>query len=123
MDHGQPLMNEPRSGGFHAALFRCRSEVHAELQGSLATEHRLSRTEYASLSHFARFPITIEGTVSREDLFQLVHAKAKHKRLQAMASERDMYPDEFEATNTAGQKTSAITRKAIVAVYPVPLDF
>jgi hypothetical protein len=64
----------------------------------------------------------MEGMESCEDRFQLTHANVTHSALQAIASERDRYPNGREATNTAGLKTKATRSNATVVVYAVPVD-
>jgi hypothetical protein len=65
----------------------------------------------------------MEGMEIRDDLFQFTQANRRHSTLQAIAKETDTSPSGREAISTAGLKTKANSRNAMVVVYPVPVDF
>jgi hypothetical protein len=58
-----------------------------------------------------------------EDFFQVTQASAIQIVLHMIARETEIYPKRPEKSNAAGLKMKATTRKAIVVVYPVPVDF
>jgi hypothetical protein len=65
----------------------------------------------------------MEGMERCDDFFQVTQANATHIRLQTIARETETYPKRPEKNNAEGLKMKATTRKAIVVVYPVPVDF
>jgi hypothetical protein len=65
----------------------------------------------------------MEGMERCEDFFQVIQASAMQITLLTIASETEIYPKRPEKSRAAGLKMKATTRKAIVVVYPVPVDF
>jgi hypothetical protein len=65
----------------------------------------------------------MEGMEIRDDFFQFTQANRMHSTLQAIAKETDTSPSGREAISTAGLKTKATSKNAMVVVYPVPVDF
>jgi hypothetical protein len=65
----------------------------------------------------------MEGMEICDDRFQFTQANMTQTTLQAIASETDTTPSGREMISTAGLKTKATRRNAIVVVYPVPVDF